>query len=307
MRNGNGARSEHEDQDGERVFAIAMRIDSHQHFWKYNPTRDTWITNRMSALKRDFLPEDLTPECEKNGIEATIAVQAEQSEKETEFLLDLANRNPKIAGVVGWVDLCSPLVRERLSFFSRFEKLRGFRHIVQSEPDDRFLVRKEFMRGIARLEEFRFTYDILIYPKQLPAAMDLVAKFPEQRFVIDHMAKPEIKTNSSAPWAVQMRTVSKNPNVYCKLSGLVTETTWNSWKNEDFKPYLDMVFDAFGTRRLMFGSDWPVCLLAASYRQVHQILEDYLSGHSAEEKELIFGRNAIDFYGLKMSQHGFAA
>ncbi len=307
MRNGHGAASEHEDQDGEGVFAIAMRIDSHQHFWKYNPTRDTWITNRMSALKRDFLPEDLAPECEKNGIEATIAVQAEQSEKETEFLLDLANRNPKIAGVVGWVDLCSPLVRERLSFFSRFEKLRGFRHIVQSEPDDRFLVRKEFMGGIARLEEFRFTYDILIYPKQLPAAIDLVAKFPGQRFVIDHMAKPEIKTNSSTPWAVQMRTVSKNPNVYCKLSGLVTETTWNSWKNEDFKPYLDVVFDAFGTKRLMFGSDWPVCLLAASYQQVKHIIEDYLSGHSSEEKELIFGRNAIDFYGLKMSQHGFAA
>jgi L-fucono-1,5-lactonase len=284
-----------------------MRIDSHQHFWKYNPTRDTWITNGMSALKRDFLPEDLALECEKNGIDATIAVQTEQSEKETEFLLDLANRNPKIAGVVGWVDLCSPLVAERLSFFSRFEKLRGFRHIVQSEPDDRFLVRQEFMRGIARLQEFRFTYDILIYPKQLPAAMDLVAKFPEQRFVIDHMAKPEIKTSSSAPWAEQMRTVSKNPNVYCKLSGLVTEATWNSWKNEDFKPYLDVVFDAFGTRRLMFGSDWPVCLLAASYRQVQQILEDYLSGHSSEEKELIFGGNAIDFYGLKMSQHGFAA
>ncbi len=307
MRNGNGAASEHEDQDGERVFAITMRIDSHQHFWKYNPTRDTWITNGMSALKRDFLPEDLAPECEKNGIDATIAVQTEQSEKETEFLLDLANRNAKIAGVVGWIDLCSPLVRERLSFFSRFEKLRGFRHIVQSEPDDRFLVRKEFMRGIACLEEFRFTYDILIYPKQLPAAMDLVAKFPEQRFVIDHAAKPEIKTSSSAPWAVQMRTVSKSPNVYCKLSGLVTEATWNSWKNEDFKPYLDVVFDAFGTKRLMFGSDWPVCLLAASYQQVKHIIEDYLSGHSSEEKELIFGRNAIDFYGLKMSQHGFAA
>jgi L-fuconolactonase len=307
MRNGNWAASEHEDQDGERVFAITMRIDSHQHFWKYNPTRDTWITNAMSALKRDFLPEDLALECEKNGIDATIAVQAAQSEKETEFLLDLANRNPKIAGVVGWVDLCSPLVRERLSFFSQFEKLRGFRHIVQSEPDDRFLVRQEFMRGIARLQEFRFTYDILIYPKQLPAAMDLVAQFPEQRFVIDHMAKPEIKASNSASWAEQMRTVSKNPNVYCKLSGLVTEATWNNWRNEDFRLYLDVVFDAFGTRRLMFGSDWPVCLLAASYRQVQQILEDYLSGHSSEEKELIFGRNAIDFYGLKMSQHGFAA
>src|SRR5712671_749710 len=242
MRNEHGAASEHEDQDGEGVFAIAMRIDSHQHFWKYNPTRDTWITNRMSALKRDFLPEDLAPECEKNGIEATIAVQAEQSEKETEFLLDLANRNLKIAGVVGWVDLCSPLVRERLSFFSRFEKLRGFRHIVQSEPDDRFLVRKEFMRGIACLEEFHFTYDILIYPKQLPAAIDLAAKFPEQRFVVDHLAKPEIKIGNIASWATQIGAIACNPNVYCKLSGLVTEADWHHWTPSDFDPYLDVVF-----------------------------------------------------------------
>src|SRR5882757_4328257 len=284
-----------------------MRIDSHQHFWKYDPARDTWITDTMSALKRDFLPADLTPECEENGIDATIVVQAAQSEKETQFLLDLANRSRKIAGVVGWVDLCSPLVAERLRFFSQYQKLRGFRHIVQSELDDRFLVREDFMRGIARLQEFSFTYDILIYPKQLPVAADLAAKFPEQRFVIDHMAKPEIGTNSSTYWAAQMTAISKNPNVYCKLSGLVTEANWSSWKNEDFKMYLDVVFEAFGTKRLMFGSDWPVCLLAASYQQVKHIIESYLSGHSAEEKEMIFGRNAIDFYGLKVSQHGFAA
>src|SRR4029077_5105282 len=165
----------------------------------------------------------------------------------------------------------------------------------------------DFMRGIACLQEFSFTYDILIYPKQLPAAIDLVAKFPEQRFVVDHMAKPDIKANSSAPWAAQMRTISKNPNVYCKLSGLVTEATWSNWKNEDFKPYLDVVFDAFGTKRLMFGSDWPVCLLAASYHQVKQILEEYLGDYVLEEKEMVFGTNAIDFYGLKMSQHGLAA
>src|SRR5882724_1665647 len=222
-----------------------MRIDSHQHFWKYNLTRDTWITDAMSVLKRDFLPEDLAAECRANGIEATIAVQADQSENETLFLLDLAEHNPIIAGVVGWVDFCSPLVAERLTFFSQHKKLRGFRHIAQSEPDDRFLVREDFMRGIARLQRFGFTYDILIYPKQLPVAADLAAKFPEQRFVIDHMAKPEIGTNSSTYWAAQMTAISKNPNVYCKLSGLVTEANWSSWKNEDFKMYLDVVFDAF--------------------------------------------------------------
>lgn len=300
-------RIEDESQNGEHVFAIAMRIDSHQHFWKYDPIRDAWITDAMMVLKRDFLPSDLAPECKANGIDATIAVQADQSENETLFLLGLADRDAKIAGVVGWVDFCAPQVHERLRFFSRYEKLRGFRHIVQAEPDEWFLVSDNFVRGITCLREFRFTYDILIYPKQLPAALELVAKFPEQRFVLDHLAKPEIKTKSSASWTAHMRKMAKNPNVYCKLSGLVTEADWRSWKSEDFRPHLDVVFDAFGAERLMFGSDWPVCLLAASYRQVKQIIEDYLRGHSLEEKEKIFGGNAIRFYGLKMSRHGFAA
>lgn len=284
-----------------------MKIDSHQHFWKYDPAREAWITDAMSVLRRDFLPKDLAPECEANGIDATITVQADQSENETLFLLDLADRNTKVAGVVGWVDFCSPQVAERLRFFSRYEKLCGFRHIAQAEPDERFLVGDNFVKGIACLREFRFTYDILIYPKQLPAALELVAKLPKQQFVIDHLAKPEIKTNSSTSWAAHMRSIAKNPNVYCKLSGLVTEADWRQWKKEDFKPYLDVVFDAFGPERLMFASDWPVCLLAASYQQVKQIVENYLKGHSLEEKEKIFGGNAIRFYGLKMSKHGFAA
>ncbi len=284
-----------------------MKIDSHQHFWNYDPARDTWITEEMSILKRDFLPEDLDHEYQANGIDASIAVQADQSENETLFLLDLANRNSKIAGVVGWVDLCSSKAAERLAFFSQFEKLRGFRHIAQAEPDERFLVRDDFVRGIAGLREFGFTYDILIYPKQLPAALELVAKLPEQRFIIDHLAKPEIKTRGAASWATHMRNIAQNPNVYCKLSGLVTEADWHHWKSEDFKPYLDVVFDAFGPQRLMFGSDWPVCLLAGSYQRVKQVIEDYLNGHSEDEKEKIFGDNAIGFYGLKTVRHGFAA
>ncbi len=284
-----------------------MKIDSHQHFWNYDPARDTWITEEMSILKRDFLPEDLDHEYQANGIDASIAVQADQSENETLFLLDLANRNSKIAGVVGWVDLCSSKAAERLAFFSQFEKLRGFRHIAQAEPDERFLVRDDFVRGIAGLREFGFTYDILIYPKQLPAALELVAKLPEQRFIIDHLAKPEIKTRGAASWATHMRNIAQNPNVYCKLSGLVTEADWHHWKSEDFKPYLDVVFDAFGPQRLMFGSDWPVCLLAGSYRRVKQVIEDYLNGHSEDEKEKIFGDNAVGFYGLKTVRHGFAA
>ena len=276
-----------------------MKIDSHQHFWKYNPARDGWITDAMSVLKRDFLPEELARECQANGIDATIAVQADQSENETLFLLDLAEGSQRIAGVVGWVNLASPNIEERLEHFSRFDKLRGFRHIAQSEPDDRFLVRADFANGISRLREFGFIYDILIYPRQLPAAIELAEKNPEQQFVIDHMAKPEIRTRNSESWAAHIRDIAKNSNVYCKLSGLITEAHWNRWKTEDFRPYLDIVFDAFGPNRLKFGSDWPVCLLAGSYRQVKDILEDYLDGYSAADKEKIFGGNAIQFYGLK--------
>jgi len=283
-----------------------MKIDAHQHFWKYDPVRDAWITDAMQAIKRDFLPDDFAPEYVSNGIDASIAVQANQSEKETAFLLELADQNPKIAGVVGWVDLCSPKVAERLRFFSRYNKLRGFRHVAQAEPDDRFLMRESFVRGVRCLGEYGFAYDILIYPKQLPAALELVAAVPEQRFVIDHMAKPDMRTNSSMDWAKKMRAFAQNPNVLCKISGLVTEADWQAWKKADFKPYLDVVFEAFGAERLMFGSDWPVCLLAASYRQVKEIVEDYLRDFSEDERTKVFGENAIRFYGLKMGQHGLA-
>jgi len=284
-----------------------MTIDSHQHFWKYDPARDAWITDQMSVLRRDFLPDDLTPECTKNGIDATIAVQADQSESETLFLLDLAAKHANIAGVVGWVDLCSPEVAERLSFFSNCDKLVGFRHVAQSEPDDRFLVGDAFVNGVACLGRFGFAYDILIFPKQLPAALELVAKFPAQRFVIDHMAKPAVKTRDSALWTERICAVAQNPNVFCKLSGLVTEADWERWKAEDFTPYLDVVFEAFGAERLMFGSDWPVCLLAANYGQVKEIVENYLRARPTREKEMIFGGNAARFYKLKANQHGLAA
>ncbi len=284
-----------------------MKIDAHQHFWKYDPARDAWITDAMSVLKRDFLPEDLAREFQANGIDASIAVQADQSENETLFLLGLADRNASIAGVVGWVDLSSSQVAERLQFFSQFEKLRGFRHIAQAEPDNRFLVRRDFMNGISRLREFGFTYDILIYPKHLRVAIELAAKLPGQRLVIDHLAKPEIRTSNAKTWAAHMVDLAKNPNVYCKLSGLVTEADWRRWKTGDFRPYLDVAFEAFGPDRLMFGSDWPVCLLAGSYRQVKQIIEDYLEDYTADVKEKIFGGNAMQFYGLKTIPHGLAA
>jgi len=284
-----------------------MKIDSHQHFWRYNPARDVWITDAMSVLKRDFLPGELAAECKANGIAATVAVQTDQSEEETLFLLELAKDSPQIVGVVGWVDLASARIDERLQFFSQHKRICGFRHIAQAEPDDHFLMQTNFVRGISRLREFGFTYDILIYPKQLPAAIELVSKLPDQRFVVDHIAKPEIKTKYSEFWKKHIRNIAENPNVYCKLSGLVTEADWKNWKPEDFTPYLDVVLDAFGPDRLMFGSDWPVCLLAANFGQVKQIVEDYVRGFTVEQKENIFGGNAIRFYGLKDFANGLAA
>src|SRR6185312_10067732 len=275
-----------------------MTIDSHQHFWRYNPARDGWITDEMAALKRDYLPQHLLTELKLNQVEACIAVQADQSEDETLFLIDLAQGHSFIRGVIGWVDLRSDRLPEQLKFFSQFDKLRGFRHIVQSEGDERFLLRTDFLRGISELQAFGFTYDILIYARQLPAAVEFAAKFPEQKFVVDHIAKPEIRAKEIAGWERWMRRMAALPNVYCKLSGMVTEAKWTRWRPSDFAPYLDVVFECFGSDRLMFGSDWPVCLLACSYCQVKEIIADYTNALPQHEKDKIFGLNAAKFYGL---------
>jgi L-fucono-1,5-lactonase len=275
-----------------------MRVDSHQHFWRYDSVRDGWITDEMAVLKRDFLPSDLLPELSVNGINACIAVQADQSENETRFLLDLADKHREIAGVVGWVNLLDPRVEERLGYFSQFRKLRGFRHVVQAEPDGRFLLRKHFLRGIGMLARFGFTYDILIYERHLAVANEFVQHFPEQKFVIDHIAKPQIKNRSLDNWARGIRSIAKHPNAWCKVSGLVTEADWKRWTADDIRPYLDGVFEAFGVDRLMYGSDWPVCLLAANYGRVKSLLEDYTQHFSATDKNKIFGGNAVRFYGL---------
>lgn len=280
-----------------------MNIDSHQHFWNYDPRRGAWITEEMSVLKRDFLPEDLIPHLRANHIDASIAVQTDQSEAETMFLLDLAARFDEIKGVVGWVDLLAANLPERLEHFSRFEKLCGFRHIVQSESDDRFMVRADFLAGIRQLQQFGFTYDILIYPHQLPAAIELVGKLPEQPFVLDHIAKPAIRSGGTSPWAQQIKLLATSPNVYCKLSGLITEADWRTWRQTDFTPYLDVAFDAFGADRLMYGSDWPVCLLAGTYHDVRNLLTSYLVGLPEEQQNKILGGNAVKFYGLKISHY----
>jgi L-fuconolactonase len=252
----------------------------------------------MAALKRDFLPEDLIPELQRHQVEACVAVQADQSEQETMFLLELARKHSFIRGVVGWIDLRSGRLRERLLFFSQFRQLRGFRHIVQAEADDRFMLRNDFVRGVAELRAFGLTYDILVYAHQLPAAIELAASFPEQKFVLDHIAKPAIKTREIAGWERNIRRLAELPNVFCKLSGLITEADWRCWQPGDLTPYLDAVFDCFGTERLMFGSDWPVCLLAGTYGQVKEIVAAYTEALPRSEKDKIFGLNAARFYGL---------
>lgn len=274
-----------------------MTLDSHQHFWRYEPKQYPWILPG-TQLQRDWLPEDLKPHLSTAGVDGCIAVQARQSLEESRWLIELAASNPFIKAVVGWVDLRSAHVTEQLKELAYHSVLRGVRHVVQDEPDDAFMVSPEFQRGISRLLDFDLVYDILIYPHQLSAAIELVRRNPHQRFVIDHAAKPPIKTRALSPWREHMRQISAYPNVCCKISGMVTEADWDSWNLSDIQPYLDLVFDAFGPSRIMYGSDWPVCLLAASYgRQINLVL-DYTARFSVEERDAIFGGNAQRFYGL---------
>ncbi|MES2328911.1 MAG: amidohydrolase family protein [Bacteroidota bacterium] len=274
-----------------------MIVDSHQHFWKYDPIVHEWINGDMSVIRKDFLPGDLWPVFQQNNIECCVAVQADQSEKETDFLIELANTNPFIKGVVGWVDLRAENIKERLEHYKQYPVVKGFRHILQGE-DPSFMLQPDFLRGIAALQEFGFTYDILIFPKHLSSAIELVKQFPEQPFVIDHIAKPFIKDGLIDDWEKGMQTIAQFPNVYCKISGMVTEADWNNWKPEDFTPYLDIVTEAFGVNRLLFGSDWPVCLVAASYEKMLVLVEDYFSSFNTEENAGVFGGNASRFYGL---------
>lgn len=273
-------------------------IDAHQHFWNYDPVRDAWINDQMPEMKRNFLPEDLQPLLAEHKIEGCVSVQANQSENETEFLLDLAEKNSFIFGVVGWLDLRGDTVLERLAHYRKFKKLKGFRHIVQAEADDRFMLRKDFLNGISLLKGFNFTYDILIYPKQFSSAIEFVRHFPQQKFVIDHLAKPDIKNKEIDSWKKHMREISQHENVYCKISGMTTETHWKDWRSEEFTPYLDVVFESFGVDRIMYGSDWPVCLLAARYEQQLKIILNYMQPLSYENQMKIMGKNAKDFYNL---------
>lgn len=274
-----------------------MTIDSHVHFWKYNKQRDAWITDDMKVLQQDYLPEHFAPMAKRNGIDGVVAVQADQSELETHFLVELAATHDFIKGVVGWIDLQDPRLEERLDYFSQYPVIKGWRHIVQGEPAD-FLYGKKFCEGVAKLESRGYTYDILIYHHQLPAAVDFAAQFPTLPLIVDHCAKPDIKSKEIREWSRHMRSLAAQPNILCKVSGLFTETNWKSWSAGDFYPYLDVVFEAFGPDRVVYGSDWPVILLSGIYVQWKSLLEKYLENATPENKEQFFGGNATAFYKL---------
>lgn len=277
-----------------------MRIDSHQHFWRYDPREYDWIDERMGVLKRDFLPQQLRPELEKAGFDACVAVQARQTLEETRWLLELADRHAFIVGVVGWVDLRAHDVAGQLERFAERRKLVGIRHVVQGEPDDRFLLRPDFCRGIEVLQTRSLAYDILIYPRHLKTATEFAQRFPGMRFVLDHLAKPDIKGGDIGAWARDLRGLAGLPHVSCKLSGLVTEADWQHWTPEQIRPCLEAAFDCFGPERLLIGSDWPVCTLASDYAGTMGVVLDYLERRLPAERDGILGGNAARFWKLEL-------
>lgn len=271
-------------------------IDSHQHFWYYSPDTHDWIDESMADIRRDFLPAHLAPILRENNVDGTITVQADQSITETNFLLEQASEYDFVYGVVGWVDLQSDQLEAQLDALAHHKKLVGFRHIVQGEQDPLFLMRPRFRRGLEMIFERGYTYDLLIYPHQLVAALELIDRFPQAPIVIDHLAKPYIKSGLWKGWSVMMKEISKYPQVYCKWSGMVTEANWLTWQEEDLKRYLDVTAEAFSANRLMYGSDWPVLNVAGTYEKVINLVQDYISDWPEQDKRSVMGGNARDFY-----------
>lgn len=275
-----------------------MTIDSHQHFWQYNPEEYSWIDDSMALLRRDFLPEDLRPEIQRSGIDGVVSVQARQTLEETQWLLELAAKHRFIRGVVGWVPLTDVKVREILQTFTAGGKLKAVRHVLQSEPDDRYMLRSDFNRGIALLNEFNLAYDILVFERHLPHVIAFVKQHPQQTFIVDHIAKPRIRERMLSPWRENLCELARFPNVYCKLSGMVTEADYGAWKEEDLFPYFDAVLEAFGPHRLLFGSDWPVCLVAASYGRWVETVRKRVATLTASEQSAILGDTAARVYRI---------
>jgi L-fuconolactonase len=276
-----------------------MNIDTHQHFWKYNNKDYVWMSPAMDKLRRDHLPKDLIPLLKTAGIGGTIAVQARQTLEESGWLLQLAEEYSFIRGVVGWVDLSSERVAEQLEQFSQHRKFRGVRHVVHDEPDDEFMLQRSFLRGLSQLERLGLTYDLLLFPRHLRIACEVVSRFPNQPFVLDHIAKPAVQSGTMEPWTKDLKELAAFPNVFCKISGLVTEVAWDQWRAKDFEPYIDVVLNSFGAHRLMIGSDWPVCTLAAGYKSVIELESGYISRLSSYEQNAILEKNPLEFYSIQ--------
>lgn len=274
-----------------------MRIDAHHHFWKYDPGEYGWIDDSMAVLRHDYLPRDLQRELAAAGIDGVVSVQARQSLDETRWLCELAAEHSFIQAVVGWVPLVED-VKRHLETLAHCHMLKAVRHVVQDEPDDRFLLRDDFNRGIDALCDFWLAYDILIYERHLPTAIEFVDRHPHQTFVLDHLAKPRAKEHALEPWGTNIRKLAERENVYCKFSGLATEADWQNWTDAELRPYWDVVLDAFTPRRLMFGSDWPVCLLATGYRSWYDLCCRFAAELSTDEQDRFFGGTASEAYRL---------
>ena len=280
---------------------MATIIDAHHHLWLYNSVDYGWMDESMEVLRRDYTPADLEKEMVKSGIDGTVVVQARQLLEETTWLLEMAEQNPFIKGVVGWLDLRSDELKSQLDCFTSHPKLVGVRHVIHDEPDDDFMLRPAFVKGIELLQSYNLTYDLLLFPKHLDRALELVNMFPEQRFVLDHISKPFIKAGILEPWKGDMEALASQANVWCKISGMVTEADLKKWKFEDFVPFMQSVVEAFGTDRIMLGSDWPVCKLAAEYEEVMAIPFDFFNNLEETERDRILGLNAIECYQLDKS------
>lgn len=281
-----------------------MRIDAHQHFWLYNTTDYVWMGAGMDRLRRHHTPDDLSPILKEAGVDGTVAVQARQMVEETEYLLGLAHRHEWILGVVGWLDFGSGSLDADLGRYGGETKLKGLRELIHDQADSEYAVSDEHVRAISRLSRYRLTYDLLLRPQHLEPATRLADIFPQQPFVIDHIAKPKIAEGALDPWRTAIREIAKREHVYCKLSGMVTEADWTAWRPEQIYPYLDVCIEAFGPNRLMIGSDWPVCTLAGEYGEVIGLVTDYLAALTPSEQEQILGKTAVEFYGLAPEEGG---
>jgi L-fuconolactonase len=275
-----------------------LKIDAHQHFWKYNAVEYPWIDDAMKVIRRDFLPEDLLGEIGRVGVEGVLSVQARQTVAETQWLLDIADNHDFIRGIVGWMELVSPGIATDLERFAGNKALKAVRHVVQDERDMDFLLRHDFNRGVGLLTEFGLAYDILIVEHQLPIAIEFVDRHPEQRFVLDHIGKPSVVGGELSSWQQNIRKLAERPNVYCKVSGMVTQINYKVWSEAQLRTYFDGVLEAFGAERCMFGSDWPVCLVACDYARWHRIVSGWVAALSTYEQERILGGTAMEAYNL---------